>query len=760
VAQSLCAATVALSVAACGGDPEVNKRKFLESGKKYYAQGNYREAIVEFRNALKEDPRFGEARYQLAEAYARDQNLARAMQEYLRAADLMPANREAQLKACRYLLLAGAFEDAKARADKVLQAHPQDVEAQLIVGHALAGLKDLDGAIREVQEAVEVDPDRSESYVSLAAIENARGRKEEAEAALKRALTLAPRSLDAHLALGYFYWNEGRRSEAEALFKSAHQIDPSARQVNQMLSTYYIATGRAAEAEPHLKKMAEDPEDSASKLQYADYLIAMRRPQEARPILDKLAAGRNRDFGPANLRIAGLLFSDGKREEAHALIKRVLEREPNDAGALLLEARLLTAESKYDEALKRARAAADADPRSAQAQFLLGRLYRLQNQRAEAVKAFNEVLRLNPRAAQAQIELAQLNLAAGRANDSVQLAEQAVRNQPRNADAHLTLARGLLVQGQIARAEPIMQQLVAVFPKSPGVLAQMGSLQLAKRDFAAARASFERAIALDAGNMEALTGLTSIDLQEKKPNDAVGRLEQRLAAAPKDSQLMLLLARTHAATGNGPKTEEVLRKAIAVDSANLQAYGMLGSLYVAQRRLDEARREFDELAKRQPRSIAAHTMVAMILDAQGRRDEAKQRYEQILSINPEAPVAANNLAWLYADRGENLDVALQLAQTAVRVLPEHPDVNDTLGWIYVKKDLASLALPPLEKSVKSSPGNPAFHYHLGVAYAKLGDGPKARTALEQALKLKSDFAGADDARRVLNELKSQEKPTR
>ena len=181
---------------------------------------------------------------------------------------------------------------------------------------------------------------------------------------------------------------------------------------------------------------------------------------------------------------------------------------------------------------------------------------------------------------------------------------------------------------------------------------------------------------------------------------------------------------------------------------------MLGSFYIAQRRPDAALREFEEVARRQPKSVAAHTMVATLLDAQQKTEEARKRYEQVLAIDADAPVAANNLAWIYADRGENLDLALQLAQTAVRQLPDNPDVTDTLGWVYYKKDLASLAVPPLESAVKKNPENATYQYHLGLAYAKIGDKQNAKKSLEQALKLKGDFVGADEARRVLAGLTS------
>ena len=113
----------------------------------------------------------------------------------------------------------------------------------------------------------------------------------------------------------------------------------------------------------------------------------------------------------------------------------------------------------------------------------------------------------------------------------------------------------------------------------------------------------------------------------------------------------------------------------------------------------------------------------------------------------------DNFASMYADAGINLDIALQLAQSAKAQMPDHPDVDDTLGWVYYKKDMANLAIRPLETSVSQEPTNALYHYHLGLAYAKTGNTTKARKSLEQALKLQPGFPGAADARSTLASLK-------
>src|SRR5438045_3759599 len=83
-------------------------------------------------------------------------------------------------------------------------------------------------------------------------------------------------------------------------------------------------------------------------------------------------------------------------------------------------------------------------------------------------------------------------------------------------------------------------------------------------------------------------------------------------------------------------------------------------------------------ARRDTKAVMANTLLGIIAEMQNRPVDARSRYERALQLEPKAATAANNLAWLYAESGENLDVALQLAQTAKAGLPDTPEVNDTL----------------------------------------------------------------------------------
>jgi tetratricopeptide (TPR) repeat protein len=108
-------------------------------------------------------------------------------------------------------------------------------------------------------------------------------------------------------------------------------------------------------------------------------------------------------------------------------------------------------------------------------------------------------------------------------------------------------------------------------------------------------------------------------------------------------------------------------------------------------------------------------------------------------------IAANNLAYLYAEANENLDRALSLAQTAVEQAPDSHEVRDTLGFVYYQRQLPDLAIRAFEDSIAKSPNNAIYHYHLGLALAKQGNLTRARRSYQTALKLRPDYPEAQQA---------------
>jgi Flp pilus assembly protein TadD len=135
-----------------------------------------------------------------------------------------------------------------------------------------------------------------------------------------------------------------------------------------------------------------------------------------------------------------------------------------------------------------------------------------------------------------------------------------------------------------------------------------------------------------------------------------------------------------------------------------------------------------------PSDPVPHVQLALLMEATGRSQEARPIYEQVLKLQPDNPIALNNLAFLLVESGTDLDQALTYAQRAKQKLPNDPNVADTLGWIYIKKNLSDNAIQIFEDLIGKHPGNPVYRYHLAMALFQKGDKPRARKELQTALK--------------------------
>jgi Tfp pilus assembly protein PilF len=132
--------------------------------------------------------------------------------------------------------------------------------------------------------------------------------------------------------------------------------------------------------------------------------------------------------------------------------------------------------------------------------------------------------------------------------------------------------------------------------------------------------------------------------------------------------------------------------------------------------------------------------------------KAEAYYRKALQIQPQQPIAANNLAFRMLVNGENVDVALTLAQTARRAMPNSPDTADTLAWAYYYKGAYGLARDLLEDAIKTEPNSATMQYHLGMVYSKLGDKSNAAIHLKKAVSLAPDSTTAKDAKAALQRL--------
>jgi Flp pilus assembly protein TadD len=150
-----------------------------------------------------------------------------------------------------------------------------------------------------------------------------------------------------------------------------------------------------------------------------------------------------------------------------------------------------------------------------------------------------------------------------------------------------------------------------------------------------------------------------------------------------------------------------------------------------------------------PVDAGALAILGTLEESRGDLPKAEAYYKKSLQIRPQQPIAANNLAYRMLLNGENVDVALTLAQTGRQGMPNSPAAADTLAWAYYYKGTYGFARDLLEDALKTEPNNATMQYHLGMVYSKLRDKSSASVHLKKAASLAPDSPAAKDAQAAL-----------
>ena len=112
-------------------------------------------------------------------------------------------------------------------------------------------------------------------------------------------------------------------------------------------------------------------------------------------------------------------------------------------------------------------------------------------------------------------------------------------------------------------------------------------------------------------------------------------------------------------------------------------------------------------------------------------------------LSIEGAAIENDLAFLLAREGRDLDRALELALEAKQAFGEDPEVADTLGFVMLQRGLAGPAaeqfLSALRLAEERGRAVPGIHYHMGLALRALGQEKAAEQHLERALSIDPEF---------------------
>jgi tetratricopeptide (TPR) repeat protein len=679
-------------------------------------------------------------------ALERDGKLPKAVDELTQAVNLRPEDVEAALDLIRVQRAAGNAKDARARMDQLAQRRglPAEARRRLATYYERDNLPDRAIALLTASSSgggtaqttrpttAPVDPastgrlarlywrvgnlTEAESLfvrlvdepaapaadlVAAADFFAARGQGERAGAALGRLakLTLKPPALDLLLAR----FAERFPGTAAAVagdpavhYAAATSAAPTNPEAWRELAGFHLRHGRTAEAadavEKGIKAAGADPALAALRQRVA-LVKTLKRPDDARPLIDLIAREPTNDAAAEMLQVVAdaqaTTPSPAASAKAAARLREIADRHPDFLPAQLQLIHYYLATSRPDDAAALAARAAQAFPAEPEPTRLLAEAYRQGNQPNKWAKVMEAASQWRERSAADPL-----------APDLALAEAQLAQSQPQAAAQRLT---------------PYVKGPPATQPASPGD-GGGGETVLADRDAALYRV-YCRAL-ISAG----------------RAGEAAALLEPLLPSVGDARLIWLGLATAHgdadsATAWLGRAAPHLAKDSVIEQGALAEQWHAVGKRFGSQSALERSRDVLQPL-------VARPDAGAELWDLQGRNalelgdyDTAVSAWRKVVALSGARPTLSNNLAYVLLVRGNKADLeeARKLAESAVGASPDESTCHDTLARVYARLGEHDKSVASFRTAIAKDSGN--VEAMIGLA-DELAHGDKKAEAAE------------------------------
>lgn len=597
--------------------------------------------------------------------------------------------------------------------------------------------QDYPAALDAFLEAIRLDPENDTLYMIASRRLMVAGRKDDAFALLDKLLVLQPDNLTARRWLAKLYLREGEIEKSKAELERAVAAHPRDEQIYIELIQLLLKAQNLPEvlevarlAHTHAEKPVKCTEILAKLLvgelnQANDIQTILALTQELNLVLQQAI----RDF-PAVESFAMLQARlaiekdqwDVAFQSFENLDKHLNGNEETRARMLVLAVRTA---GGPPNGVKRLTLALEEGNPSPLTYYLLGLIKELAREPAEAMAAYEKALDLAPEDFGALRKLAILTYQNRQTARAAALLDKVLASHP--DDPEVLLLAGQLSLGADQYADAVRYLTRRLYRAKQGetlenpamVQAQLAMALLSWDGQMEAAADAMVNAASEPGNLEWVWQFQIQKIYAKAEQD------EKLADIEAEKFLHLL--------------EDISDRL----PENPEIEWLIGRSHVYRKSYSDAVRAFErcgEIAALSPNpdlwlNEEFYFDLAAAYERAGQIEKAMSLFAEIIKEHPNHHPSLNYLAYMWAERAENLDDALKHVKRALVLDPENGAYLDTLGWIYYQKQEYQAAYRELQRAAEVIPDDPVVTEHLGDVLMKLGRPWEARAYYRISLSL-------------------------
>jgi len=702
----------------------------MADARSYQQKGDKKAAQIQLKNLLDKEPDNAEARYLLADISLSLGDVQAAEKEVRRAIALKYKPDESLALLVKVLMNQGQYQKVLDETAKV-----KDKPAiQAMRGDALIGLRKLDDAKAEFQAALKADPDNADALTGLA--REAALNKDIAEATRlnEEALTKDANNVLALNLRAELLQTQNKPGEARQAYEAILKLQPDNQNAHIQKAFVEMSEGKLDAAQSELDA-ARKGSDKTPPWIYAQALVDFAKgnfksARDRLNILMKIAP----EHPPGMLLAGATNFQLGSLEQAETYTRSYVERDSHNlyARKLLAAIRLRAGDpAQAIMALGPFLGAKEADVAVLQ---LAGEAMTQQKDFAKAAGYLQQAVTRDPNNPSLHTELGMARLAMGDRASAISELERGVALDPKSLQAGLSLARARLSLRQPDKALAAVQALDASHKDNVLILNTRGVIELAKHDYPAAKASFDKALKADPHSFPALLNLARLDVRDKNLDGASKRLEGYLATDKDNVEVMTVLAQFAEDRSQWDQARSWLAKASAAKPEALQPALRLARFDLIHGKPAEAVITLRKLQTTNAENPVLLDLLSGAEQATGQLPQALETMSKLAAVAPKFGMPQYRMAVINLQM-RNLPAAQRAVDKAIAVEPTYyPALMMQAELAMARGEIAKVA-PIYRNLQKQYPKNPAAFVAEGDLQMNSRHAAQAVPLFEQAFKL-------------------------
>ena len=754
-------------LAACSGQ---TTEELVHEGDQLRDQGNYRGAIVFYKNALEKDANFMTARRHLADAYLSSGSLDKAKNEFTKVLLQNPGESEILLKLAKIYLQKRKPEQALLELDKFHESNPETAESLVLYGMAHGSSGDLSSADSFFNKALQIDQQSVDARINLAKIALQNKDFVTARTYLEEVLKIDNKQVQAYYLLASLETRTGDRQAVLDIYQALLKVDSNQLEALYMSGIFQLDFGHIEATQKLvdqiIAKFPQRPEGLRLKGmllyrqgQYEEAAVALQSSLQIQPHLltyfflglshysqDQLNLALNMfqnaldlqpGFERARLLVALTLLKQKHIPDAIKALEQVLQQNKNNAYAYNLLGSALIAQGEYDRGMKALETATDIDPTLADAYLKRGVFHLAKGEKNLGEVDLLKAIEAAPEVMSSRLMLVTYYLRQKNYSSAIKLLKDGMVGGPADALLNNYLAAAYFSQKNPDAAVLALNQSKQLKPDYLTPYFNLASYYVSQSDYIKALAEYQQILVVDPNNIKALLGVAALNSMQGE-EDKLAATMQKIEATETERGFVIT-TQFYLKGKDFTKAMTTVTRGVKKFSDSKMLLEMQGGLLFQDKKFDDAAVVYTRLAEIDPER--GYGLLTRLYLVSGQQDKGERLIDDLLAAHQDQDYPYL-LAAKVALQKRDVDGAIDILHAGISQVSKPVRLQMNLGQAYEMSGKLEQAEKTYLSVIKVAPRFSVAHSSLGRINELMGNKGAALDFYRSAVKYDKQNVGA------------------